>query len=126
MSEMRTFQQGDIDGFAKMPNDYSPLHCDSDYTHETMYGKPVVHGILGVLECVKKIDKQIQTLEVIFLKPMFCDIPYTVTENEIFDGNSRILKVKVKCLEEGCSYRLPSSWMLSGICHWVCRPRIWK
>ena len=106
MAETKIFSSTDINKFAKISNDFSPLHCDSVYARKTMYGEPVVHGILGVLECLKNYDKQIISLEVQFLKPMFCDIPYQVSEKEILDGNVKMLKIKAKTTEK--HYDMPS------------------
>ena len=108
MVETKIFLPDDIDRFAALSIDYSPLHCDSDYARKTMYGEPVVHGILGVLECLKNHNRRISYLEAQFLKPMFCHIPYHVSGNEILDGNTKMLRLKVKNSEEDYIYALPA------------------
>ncbi len=42
----RTFSLGDVDNFATLSGDYSPLHVDADYASGTEFGERVVHGIL--------------------------------------------------------------------------------
>ena len=43
---LRTFTAQDIQAFATLSGDYSPLHVDAAYAAGTEFGAPVVHGIL--------------------------------------------------------------------------------
>lgn len=42
----RSFSKEDVDDFAALSGDYSPLHVDPIYAASTEFGSPVVHGIL--------------------------------------------------------------------------------
>ncbi|GHV93175.1 hypothetical protein AGMMS50268_36780 [Spirochaetia bacterium] len=103
------FTVDDIDIFAKVSHDRSPLHCNNEYARKTPYGEPVVHGILGVFACLGKfveLDNNvfITAMEVKFFAPLFCNVCYTLSvktvrnseaEMIITDGETKILKIKV-------------------------------
>ncbi len=42
----RTFTDEDLDAFASVSGDFSPLHMDQEYARTTEFGERVVHGIL--------------------------------------------------------------------------------
>ena len=42
----RAFSEQDVDAFAALSGDYSPLHVDAGYAEETEFGQRVVHGML--------------------------------------------------------------------------------
>lgn len=42
----RTFTPEDIDSFAKLSGDFSPLHVDQSYAETTEFGHRVIHGML--------------------------------------------------------------------------------
>jgi 3-oxoacyl-[acyl-carrier protein] reductase len=42
----RAFSEQDVDAFAALSGDFSPLHVDADYARETEFGCRVVHGML--------------------------------------------------------------------------------
>jgi 3-oxoacyl-[acyl-carrier protein] reductase len=42
----RAFSEGDVDAFAALSGDFSPLHVDAGYARGTEYGQKVVHGML--------------------------------------------------------------------------------
>jgi len=98
----KIFSQNDIENFAKESNDFNPLHCDYQYARKTMYGECVVYGVSGILECLKTVKKPICFLEATFFKPLFCKIPYQVSENGILDGDVKISKLKLKFSESEC------------------------
>jgi 3-oxoacyl-[acyl-carrier protein] reductase len=41
-----TITNGDVTAFAALTGDYNPLHVDPTFSRETLFGKPVVHGML--------------------------------------------------------------------------------
>jgi NAD(P)-dependent dehydrogenase (short-subunit alcohol dehydrogenase family) len=113
MYKTKVFLSDDINRFAKISNDYSPLHCDMNYSRKTMYGEPVIHGILGILECLKNYNKRILSLEAQFLRPILCNVPYKISEKEILDGNTKILRLKVKSTDETYIYNLKEKHCVS-------------
>jgi 3-oxoacyl-[acyl-carrier protein] reductase len=42
----RAFSERDVDTFAALSGDFSPLHVDGNYAAETEFGQRVVHGML--------------------------------------------------------------------------------
>ena len=42
----KTFSKDDVVEFARITGDYNPIHIDEDYAKQTVFGKPIVHGIL--------------------------------------------------------------------------------
>lgn len=47
-SETRTVRQEDVDAFAMLTGDMTPLHVDHEYASQTPYGRPIAHGLLGL------------------------------------------------------------------------------
>ena len=39
--------QEDVDAFAALTGDFNPLHVDPDFARQTLFGKPVVYGMLS-------------------------------------------------------------------------------
>lgn len=37
----------DIENYAKMTEDFNPLHCDEEYARSTKFNKRIVHGMLA-------------------------------------------------------------------------------
>lgn len=35
-----------VEAYAKLVDDYNPVHCDKDYAATTQYGRPIAHGLL--------------------------------------------------------------------------------
>lgn len=42
----KAFSERDVADFAKISLDDNPIHLDQEYSKNTVFGKPVVHGIL--------------------------------------------------------------------------------
>jgi acyl dehydratase len=62
--------------FAMLSYDFNPIHIDVDYSRNTRYGRPIVHGInvvMRVLEILAMEDIYIKNLNIIFKKPVFYD-----------------------------------------------------
>lgn len=45
--------------FAKLSNDFNPIHVDPLYAWRSMFGKQLVHGIHQVLICLEDLAKNI-------------------------------------------------------------------
>ena len=46
-TEEFSFNQNDVEIFSNVTKDKNPLHLDSEYTKNTIFKKPIIHGFLG-------------------------------------------------------------------------------
>lgn len=67
--------------FAKLSNDFNPIHVDSLYAWRSMFGKQLVHGIHQVLICLEDLAKNIN--EKIFISKISAKFEYPAGVNEI-------------------------------------------
>ncbi len=44
----RTITEADVVNFAGLSGDYNPLHTDEEFSKNTIFGKRIGHGLLGV------------------------------------------------------------------------------
>lgn len=105
------FTQMDVENFAKASGDYNPIHLDSNYAQNTIFGRTIIHGFLSG----SVFSKVFGTIfpgngtiylkqDMKFLKPMFTKEAYqavfTITEvineknrarvsTEIFDSQGK-------------------------------------
>jgi acyl dehydratase len=47
-SPARTVTEADIVFFAGLSGDYNPLHTDSEFAKDTVFGEKIAHGLLGL------------------------------------------------------------------------------
>lgn len=47
-SPARTVTETDIVNFAGMTGDYNPLHVDHEFAKNTLFRRPIAHGLLGL------------------------------------------------------------------------------
>ena len=47
----RVVTQNDVEDFAKISGDYNPLHLDPSYAAQTVFTKPIAHGMLLASFC---------------------------------------------------------------------------
>ncbi len=47
-SPSRTIQESEIQTFAQLTGDHNPLHLDEQFASQTPFGRPIVHGLLGM------------------------------------------------------------------------------
>lgn len=45
--ESISFTQNQVEDFAKVSGDNNPIHLDAEYAKETIFKKPIVHGMLA-------------------------------------------------------------------------------
>lgn len=95
-----SYTQEQVNTFAQVSGDTNPLHIDSEYAKNTMFGKCIMHGYLGACVFTKIFGTLLyadgnvyMTQSLKFLKPMFADYEYEarITVKEIFPEKSRIL-----------------------------------
>ena len=42
----RTFTLGDVKDFCKLSGDFNPIHINEDFARDSVFQKPIVHGLL--------------------------------------------------------------------------------
>lgn len=103
----KTFFKDDADKFAALTADYSRLHTDAEFAKRSVYGRPVIHGILAasLISSVMgmKLPGEGTILaeeQVRFLKP-------------VFYGDTVTAKVRLASCREGSRQYIAS---LDGVC----------
>lgn len=72
--------------FAKLSNDFNPIHVDSLYAWRSMFGKQLVHGIHQVLICLEDLAKNINEKIFIFKISAKFESPAGVNETICIDN----------------------------------------
>lgn len=80
------FTQSDAEVYAKLTNDFNPIHIDRDYAMTTEFGRPVAQGVLilcafsKVLGTLWPADKNSYFIsqEVTYLKPVYLEDTYHI------------------------------------------------
>lgn len=102
------FSQKDINDFADISGDNNPIHISSDFAKTTIFGSPVVHGILvsSLFSTIfgRTIHGSIYLNQsLIFRRPIFVDRE-VVARIEVIDSKTkslgRILTCKTFCRDE--------------------------
>jgi len=102
------FKQEDIELFSAASHDRNPIHLSEEYARRTFYGQPVVFGVLGILACLGKIDRQspssLSRIDAEFKHPIFVGIEYEIKiiqrnhatlRASLSDGSRTLLKLDV-------------------------------
>ncbi|HEX6101214.1 MAG TPA: SDR family NAD(P)-dependent oxidoreductase [Thermoanaerobaculia bacterium] len=84
----------DVTAFSRISHDLNPIHLDEQYSYNTAYGRPIVHGLLAVLSCLKLLKcerKTVRSMKIDFRGPVFVDVEYRLA----VAGNADITTVKL-------------------------------
>ncbi|MDT5096727.1 MAG: hypothetical protein QOC76_464 [Mycobacterium sp.] len=53
----RTVTESDLVGFAMLSGDWNPIHTDREFATDTIYGQPVVYGLLSLIMMTGLMDR---------------------------------------------------------------------
>lgn len=94
-TEEFSFVQEDVIKFAEITGDHNPIHLDPAYAATTMFGKPIIHGILGASILSKALGMHFPGEGTIYLsqqctfkRPMYVGVKYeaVLTVKEVVKG----------------------------------------
>jgi acyl dehydratase len=95
-----SFTQEDVIAFAKVTGDNNPVHLDENYAANTMFKRPIMHGMLGATVFSKVFGTMFPGVGTIylnqslsFLKPMHVNESYKAlfSVKELFLEKNRAL-----------------------------------
>jgi acyl dehydratase len=82
-SETFSLSQEQVKAFADVTGDHNPLHLDAEYAANTVFKKPIVHGIFGISVFSKILGMKFpgegtiyMKQEISFKRPMYIDSTY--------------------------------------------------
>lgn len=70
-------EQKDIIEFGKASKDKNELHINNEYAQKTYYGENVVHGMLGVIYVLKRLNIHTTNYNIKFFSPLYTEHQYT-------------------------------------------------
>ena len=124
----RTLTETDVISFAGTTGDFDPLHVDREYAAKTPYGKPIVHGLLGLsmMAGLSSTCPRVKTLALVriadwqFERPIFVgDTVHAVTQIESITPRGRrsgevtwfrrLINQRGECVQSGRITTLVSS-----------------
>ena len=101
-----TFNQNDVNTFAKITGDNNPIHIDAEFASKTPFGRPIVHGfysasvfsmVFGTKFPGEGTIYMYQDMK--FLAPVFVDEPY-IAKFEVIEVNTEKRRGTIKCILE--------------------------
>jgi len=109
--ETFSFTQEDVNSFAQITGDKNPVHWDAAYAANTVYRKPIIHGVLGASVLSKVLGMEFPGEGTIYLKqemnfkrPMYVDVVYeaimTVKEVNV-ERHQAVIETKIVEKETG-------------------------
>jgi 3-hydroxybutyryl-CoA dehydratase len=105
----RTFTREDVEAFARLTGDVNPAHVDADFAASSVFGKPVVHGMLTAALISAVLGTKLpgkgavyvsQTIQ--FRKPVFPgDAVRAEVEITAIDARRKRVTLATRCLVDG-------------------------
>ncbi len=92
----RTVTEADVVNFAGLSGDYNPLHTDEEYSKDTIFGKRIGHGLLGLA-----ITSGLRARTGIFEGTGMAFLNLNLSfRGPIFIGDTVTVKIKIKKMKE--------------------------
>jgi acyl dehydratase len=107
--ETFSFAQEDVNQFAQITGDHNPIHIDPVYAATTLFGKPIIHGILGASVLSKILGMYFPgegtiylSQQVSFKRPMYVGVEYQaiLTVKEVIKDKHQAM-IETKIIEKG-------------------------
>jgi len=103
---VHVFSQADFDLFARLSGDNNPIHTDTDFSHDTRFGRTVAHGLLlcsvlrGLIDRLKP-GSRLSEQAVMFPAPTYANeqMQFSVTVMGSRDDETE-LQLEVKRLDD--------------------------
>lgn len=110
-TETFSFTQDEVKQFAQISGDHNPLHLDNEYAAKTVFGKPIIHGVLGASIFSKILGMKFPGEGTVYLKqemsfkrPMYVGVEYqaVLTVKEINkERHQAVIETKIIEKESG-------------------------
>ncbi len=110
-TEVFSLTQDQVKAFADVTGDHNPLHLDAEYAANTVFKKPIVHGIFGISVFSKILGMKFpgegtvyMKQEIAFKRPMYIDQEYEAiaTVKEINrEKHQAVIETKIVDKESG-------------------------
>ncbi len=89
------YTREDLELFSKASHDKSRLHMSEQYACQTIYGEPIVFGILGAFASLCALSdrhgQQIATTALDYRLPLYMGVDYQIETNESAQGRARVV-----------------------------------
>jgi acyl dehydratase len=122
-TEPFSFTQAEVIRFAELTGDHNPIHLDPDYAANTVFKKPIMHGILGASVFSKVLGMQFPGEGTIYLRqemnfkrPMFVDAVYeaVMTVKEVNrEKHTAVIETKIMEKESGKVNLIGDAWIMN-------------
>jgi acyl dehydratase len=122
-TEPFSFTQGEVIRFAELTGDHNPIHLDPEYAANTVFKKPIMHGILGASVFSKVLGTQFPGEGTIYLRqemnfkrPMFVDAVYeaVMTVKEVNrEKHTAVIETKIMEKESGKVNLIGDAWIMN-------------
>ena len=107
MTAQFTVSEHSLTEFAKASGDLNPLHTSEIYARHSPFGRPIVHGSLGLLTACASSGVDLSSISQVsaqFLAPLYPGIPYSVTalgsnnsiNLSVSDGKRSVFKAELR------------------------------
>jgi FkbH-like protein len=88
------FSPEDVQNFAAWSADRNPLHVDAEFARETHFGRPIVHGVLTVLEALRQAPpvRDATALDIEFRNAVVAGEDYELESED--EGGTRVVTLR--------------------------------